>query len=106
MIDLKVLRNVIESSENNPSDDWKHQCLSNSALTYLLDMLENAKLDAARLMYSCGFDGFTTVEKDRYDYAMDCAAENGRDEPSAEDELNGMRRLIDAAMAATKGEQA
>lgn len=99
MIDLKALRNLVKAYEG--------ECMTLPLphVIELLDMLEAAKLDAARLMFSCEFDGFTTVEKDRYDYAMDCAAENGRDEPSAEDELNGMRRLIDAAMAATKGEQ-
>lgn len=59
--------------------------------------------DAERLMFACEFDGYSTVSKDRYDFAMDCAEEAGRDEPSDEDELNGLRRLIDAAMAAQPG---
>ena len=105
MIDLKELRRRITGAANEQGvygPTW----INPREAVALLDMLDAAKLDAARLMFACEFDGYVTVEKDRYDYAMDCAAENGRDEPSAEDELNGMRRLIDAAMAATKGEEA
>ncbi|WP_372362885.1 hypothetical protein ACCQ10_09320 [Xanthomonas sp. NCPPB 1325] len=60
--------------------------------------------DAERLMFCFEADGFVGVAKDRYEYAMDCAKEAGRDEPSAEDELNGVRRLIDAAMLVAKPE--
>lgn len=56
--------------------------------------------DAQRLMFVFCADAFVNVYKDRYDYAVECAEEAGRDEPNAEDELNGVRRLIDAAMAA------
>lgn len=58
--------------------------------------------DAERLMFACEFDGFTTVKKDRYEYAIECARESGRDIPTKEDELNGLRRLIDAAIEAKK----
>lgn len=61
--------------------------------------------DADRLMFVFEVDGFVHVEKDRYDYAMDVAEENGRDEPSAHDELEGVRRLIDAAMSEEQAEQ-
>lgn len=60
--------------------------------------------DAERLMFAFEADGLVGVEKDRYEYAIECAQENGRDEPTAEDELNGVRRLIDAAMWAHKPE--
>lgn len=56
------------------------------------------KRDAERLMFACEFDAYTTVSKDRYDYAIECAEEAGRDAPIKEDELNGLRRLIDAAI--------
>lgn len=64
----------------------------------LREILQECSKDGERLMFACEFDGYTTVEKDRYDYAIDCMEENGRDEPNKEDELNGLRRLIDAAM--------
>jgi hypothetical protein len=65
----------------------------------LLDMLEAAQKDAARLLYATkDYDGFEHVKLDKYDYATECMEEAGRDEPNAEDELNGVRRLIDAAM--------
>ena len=58
--------------------------------------------DTARLKFimneSC-FDGFVGIEKDRYEYACDVAAEEGRDEPNGDDELEGFRRLIDAAIS-------
>gem|GEM_PF-1169464 len=60
-------------------------------------------LDAARLMFLMDeTDGFVIVEKDKYDFAIECAVEAGREEPTAADELNGVRRLLDAAMAAAQ----
>ena len=44
-------------------------------------------------------DGFSGVEKDRYDFASDVAEEKGHEEPSTDDELEGFRRLVDAAMS-------
>jgi hypothetical protein len=57
--------------------------------------------DTARLRYMMenGPDGFVHVRRDRYDYAMDAAEENGREEPIEADEFEGFRRLIDCAMA-------
>ena len=55
--------------------------------------------DAARLLFASEFDGFDGDPKDKYDHAMDVASENGREEPTPDDELNGLRRLIDGAMA-------
>jgi len=46
-------------------------------------------------------DGFGNVGKDRYEYATDVAKENGHDEPTRLDELEGFRRLIDEAMKAS-----
>jgi hypothetical protein len=68
------------------------------------EILQEYSKDSERLLFSCEFDGYTTVEKDRYDYAIDCMEENGRDEPNKEDELNGLRRLIDAAMEVKNSE--
>jgi hypothetical protein len=57
--------------------------------------------DTARLRYmmESGSDGFVGVEKDRYEYASEVAAENGREEPNVSDELEGFRRMIDCAMS-------
>ena len=64
--------------------------------------------DAARLLYATkDFDGYVHVKRDKYDFALECMEEAGRNEPTIEDELNGVRRLIDAAIAAQakKGKQ-
>ena len=44
------------------------------------------------------FGRFVDVEKDMYEYATDAAEERGHDEPTDEDLLDGLRRLLDAAM--------
>lgn len=62
--------------------------------------------DGERLLYLVkdgGVEGFRHVKADIYDYACDAAEESGRDEPSDADMLSGMRRLIDAAIAAAEG---
>lgn len=70
-----------------------------SKLLALISRLRAAERDAGRLSYACqGFDGFFHVAKDKYEFALECAEECGREEPNAEDELNGIRRLIDTAM--------
>ena len=57
--------------------------------------------DAARLLYATkDYDGFVHVKRDKYDFALECMEEAGRSEPTIEDELNGVRRLIDTAIAA------
>lgn len=58
--------------------------------------------DTRRLLYLMhnGPDGFAHVEKDRYQYASERAEAAGREEPNWQDELNGWRLLIDAAIAA------
>lgn len=57
--------------------------------------------DAARLLYATkDYDGFVHVERDKYSLLLECMEEAGRSEPTDEDELNGVRRLIDAAIAA------
>lgn len=59
--------------------------------------------DTARLAFLITeIEGFCGVEKDRYDFASDVAAEEGREEPTAADELEGFRRLIDAAMSLSR----
>lgn len=66
------------------------------------------KLDAARLLYATkDYDGFVHVKRDKYEFTLECMEEAGRSEPTIEDELNGVRRLIDAAIAAQtkKGKQ-
>lgn len=50
------------------------------------------------LMTATGADGFLRVEKDRYEYARDVANEEGREEPNANDELEGFRRCVDEGM--------
>ena len=64
--------------------------------------------DAARLLYATkDYDGYVHVKRDKYEFTLECMEEAGRSEPTIEDELNGVRRLIDAAIAAQdkKGEQ-
>jgi hypothetical protein len=57
--------------------------------------------DAARLLYATkDYDGFVHVKRDKYEFTLECMEEAGRNEPTIEDELNGVRRLIDAAIAA------
>ena len=57
--------------------------------------------DAARLLYATkDYDGFVHVERDKYEFTLECMEEAGRSEPTIEDELNGVRRLIDTALAA------
>lgn len=43
-------------------------------------------------------DGFGNVEKDRFYYASEVAEEEGHEEITDSDELEGFRRLIDAAI--------
>lgn len=93
MIDLKKLKDL------GLHQYGKKLWIQAEDVVLLIDRLEAAEKDAARLTFACEFDGYTTVVKDKYDYAIECAEENGREEPNAEDELNGLRRLIDAAMA-------
>ena len=57
--------------------------------------------DAARLLYATkDYDGFVHVGRDKYDFILECMKEAGRSEPTDEDELNGVRRFIDAAISA------
>jgi hypothetical protein len=59
------------------------------------------KLDAARLLYvTKDIDGYVHVKRNKYDFALECMEEAGRSEPTIEDALNGVRRLIDAAIEA------
>lgn len=57
--------------------------------------------DTERLRYMMeeGQDGFMHVNKDRYEYATEVADEEGHEEPTPADELEGFRRMIDCAMA-------
>ena len=57
--------------------------------------------DTERLRYIMeeGPDGFVHVAKDRYEYALDVAEEEGHDEPTKSDELEGYRRMLDCAIA-------
>lgn len=57
--------------------------------------------DAARLHFWFweGVDGFKGLPMDKYEYACEVAARNGREEPNEDDELQGFREFTDAAMA-------
>lgn len=96
MVDIAILRRYAELVKDHPAPQCEISC---GSLLELLDLLEAAQKDAARLMFACEFDSYVGIEKDRYDYACDCMDEAGRDEPNEEDELNGLRRLIDAKIA-------
>lgn len=52
------------------------------------------------LMNDGCIDGFVNVPFDRYDFAMQEAERGGREEPNADDDFNGFRLLLDAAMQA------
>ena len=61
--------------------------------------------DAERLRFAMqDIDGFGDISMDKYDYAILEAEANGRDEPNADDELNGIRQLCDAAILATNSQ--
>lgn len=67
-------------------------------LRQLLAENDALREDAERLLYmSQDMDGFVHVGRDKYEYAIECMQEAGRSEPTADDELNGLRRMIDAA---------
>ena len=55
------------------------------------------------LMFACQFEGYVGVEKDKYDFAIEFMDEAGMDEPSFEDEVNGLRKLIQLAMESENG---
>ena len=103
MIDLEKLR---KSAELFKSKDMQMGVYP-EALLELLDQIsqlgkENASLKQ-ELMFACEFDAYTTVEKDRYDLAIEFMEEDGRIEPSFEDEVNGLRKLIQLAMESENG---
>ena len=57
--------------------------------------------DADRLrwiMHYCGLDRIHGLMMDRHEYASFEAETHGREEPNADDELDGFRRMIDAAL--------
>lgn len=59
----------------------------------------NSTSDTKRLAFLMDtIDGFEGVKMDKHEYAWQAALEEGREEPNPSDELEGFRRLIDAAM--------
>lgn len=80
------------------------KCVVNGAIQELCRQharIAELEKDAARLLYATkDFDGYVHVKRDKYDFALECMEEAGRSEPTIEDELNGVRRLIDTAIAA------
>lgn len=104
---MSVLEQIAEAPRNS-----HHRRLAKDAVAFLwtqlvhvskpgIDIAELHK-DTDRLRYvmeACDFDGFVNVQKDRYSYAAEVAEENGRDEPTADDCLDGFRRLIDCSMS-------
>jgi len=92
-------------------DDPTHKCVFvdmrpddfRALLREAAAALEAAREDAKRLAFLASepvIEGFVWVEKDIYDYACDAAWDSGRDEPNEADMLAGLRRMIDAALAA------
>ena len=56
--------------------------------------------DSKRLMFAMqDIDGFVSVKQDKYDLAVVVMEERGLDEPDWKCEIEGVRRLIDKAMA-------
>ena len=66
--------------------------------------IKNLCKDSARLIWLLAEEavpeGFSNIALDRYDYAIQVADEYGRYQPTDADLLEGLRRLIDAAMVA------
>jgi len=60
-----------------------------------IKVLDEAIHSNDRLMAAFEADGFVGVELDRYDYACIVAEENGNAEPTRDDEIEGVRRLVD-----------
>lgn len=76
------------------------------------DEKANETTDADRIWFLRQYvEGVEDVEKDRYDYAIEVAAERKHDEPTEQDELDGFRRMIVLAIrheqraAAKRGER-
>lgn len=68
------------------------------SLQYVKELEKENKALKQELMFACQFDGYVGVEKDKYDFAIEFMDEAGRDEPLFEDEVNGLRKLIQLAM--------
>lgn len=115
---IKRLRSVkweVTDDCDRMPDDPTHKCVFvdmrpedfRALLREAADALEAAREDADRIAFLAMepvIEGFVGVDRDVYDYACDCAEENGRDEPNDEDHINAMRRLIDAAIDQARGE--
>jgi len=100
--DINILINVLESTQ---AELEKARQLAEDRLQQMQADRSHAlgwKKDAERLLFVCkDFDGFENVIGDKYDFAMGEAIFNSREEPTPEDELNGLRRMIDAARSQT-----
>lgn len=73
----------------------------------LEEYLAGLRRDAERMNWMADnlvIEGFASVHMDVYGYATEAADECGRDEPIQADVRSGIRRLLDAAMAAERGE--
>ena len=91
---MSYTRDQIEDEAFNGEWDDVHRDM----LRQLLAELDALREDAERLLYmSQDMDGFVHVERDKYEYAIECMQEAGRSKPTSDDELNGLRRMIDAA---------
>lgn len=94
---MKYTREQIEA-EAQWCKNWVKGADSAAMLRQLLAENDALREDAERLMYmSRDMDGFVHVARDKYEYAIECMQEAGRTEPTFDDELNGLRRMIDAA---------
>lgn len=97
---MKYTREQIHLFLSGLPDYFYSETLLDSASVIRQLLAENDALreDAERLLYmSKDMDGFVHVARDKYEYAIECMQEAGRSEPTADDELNGLRRMIDAA---------
>lgn len=43
-------------------------------------------------------EGIRGVSRDRYEYAREVAEDNGRDEPTSDDEVEGLKRMVRAGL--------
>lgn len=91
----EVIEALYENSDPISVDAAEHL---REFLQYVEELHKENKALKQELMFACQFDGYVGFEKDKYDFAIEFMDEAGRDEPSFEDEVNGLRKLIQLAM--------
>lgn len=101
--ELATLRKLLDHAIMASNAEAKYGDEARQERDRLRKELEEARKDGPRLRIACmEFDGYATDTKDKYDYACAVAQERGHDEPTKEDEIEGLRRMVDNYAARTK----